>query len=102
MPFFIYILYSTTSDKFYVGYSEDPFRRLSEHNGGKHFKSTSNGRPWILKAAFGVKGNRSDAMKIEKFIKNQKSRTLIEKLIDINFIPSDSLALLVRVPHVRD
>ncbi|MEP2668103.1 MAG: GIY-YIG nuclease family protein [Cyclobacteriaceae bacterium] len=30
--YFIYILYSTGYDKFYVGYSNDPFRRLMEHN----------------------------------------------------------------------
>jgi len=30
--FYIYILYSVSSDKFYVGYTNDPYRRLIEHN----------------------------------------------------------------------
>ncbi|SDD01159.1 Predicted endonuclease, GIY-YIG superfamily [Algoriphagus faecimaris] len=102
MTFFIYVLYSQSINRFYVGHSEDPFRRLTEHNFGKHFKSTTHGRPWILKAVFEVKGERGDALKIEKFIKKQKSRALIEKLIDSNFTPQDFLAQLVRVPHVRD
>ncbi len=41
-------------------------------------------------------------MKIERFIKKQKSRILLEKLIDPNFEPSGFLAQLIRVPHVRD
>jgi putative endonuclease len=42
-----------------------------------------------------------EAMKIEKFIKKQKSRRLIEKLIAGAEL-SGVLAQLVRVPHVRD
>jgi putative endonuclease len=102
MNFFIYIIYSSTIDKYYVGQSEDPFRRLSEHNFGKFHKSTTSGRPWELKAVFEIEGGRGEAMKFESFIKKQKSRTLIEKLIDPDFIPSNSLAQLIRVPHVRD
>jgi len=40
-------------------------------------------------------------MGIEKFIKKQKSRTLIEKLITGGEF-FGILAQLVRVPHVRD
>jgi putative endonuclease len=96
------MIYSSTIDKYYVGQSEDPFRRLSEHNFGKFHKSTNSGRPWELKAVFEIEGGRGQALKIESFIKKQKSRTLIEKLIDPKFIPATSLAQLVRVPHVRD
>lgn len=102
MPFFIYILHSRSTDKYYVGQSEDPFRRLTEHNFGKLHKSTTSGKPWEIQAIFEISGGRGDAIKIESFIKKQKSRKLIEKLIDPQFIPSGSLAQLVRVPHVRD
>jgi putative endonuclease len=40
--------------------------------------------------------------KIENFIKKNKSRTLLEWLIDPHNIPTGQLAQLVRVPHVRD
>ncbi|MDX5339330.1 MAG: GIY-YIG nuclease family protein [Cyclobacteriaceae bacterium] len=102
MSFFIYILYSPSSDKYYVGHSENPFKRLSEHNFGEHHKSTTPGRPWELKAIFEIEGDRGNAIKIEKFIKKQKSRSLIEKLTNPDLIPQGYLAQLVRVPHVRD
>ena len=102
MNFYIYILYSPRFDKFYIGHSEDPWRRIEEHNGGKLHKFTSDYRPWILSAVFKIEGTRGDAGKVEKFIKKQKSRNLIFKLIDPVFIPEGYLTQLVRVPHVRD
>jgi putative endonuclease len=100
--YYIYILYSPSSDKFYVGYSNDFARRLVEHNSSDKITYTSKHRPWILEAVFECGIIESSAMKIEKFIKKQKSKVLIEKLIDKNFIPEGALAQLVRVPHVRD
>ncbi|UJP67033.1 GIY-YIG nuclease family protein [Mongoliitalea daihaiensis] len=102
MDFYIYILHSAAFDKFYIGHSENPWRRVEQHNSGIHHKFTSPFRPWRLAAVFKVGEDRGSAMKIEKLIKKQKSRTLIEKLIDPDFVPENSLAQLVRVPHVRD
>ena len=100
MHFFIYILFSQSTNKYYVGHSEDPIRRLSEHNCGIHQKSTTSGRPWELKAVFEVQGDRGQALKVEGFIKKQKSRKLIELLINPDFIIAGYLDQLVRVPHV--
>lgn len=100
MHFFIYILFSQSTNKYYVGHSEDPIRRLSEHNCGIHQKSTTSGRPWELKAIFEVQGDRGQALKVEGFIKKQKSRKLIELLINPDFIIAGYLDQLVRVPHV--
>ena len=101
MHFFIYILFSQSTNKYYVGHSEDAFRRLAEHNFAVHQKSTTSGRPWELKAVFEVQGDRGQAMKVEGFIKKQKSRRLIEQLLNPDFIPTGYLAQLVRVLHVR-
>jgi len=30
--FFIYIIYSPSADKYYIGHSDDPIRRLVNHN----------------------------------------------------------------------
>ena len=62
---------------------------------------TSKYRPWELVALFKVP-SLSLARKIENFIKKQKSRRLIEYLIDPKNIPEGKLAQLVRVPVVRD
>ena len=100
--YYIYILYSTVSDKFYVGYSTDPQRRLIEHNTKPFNTYTSKHRPWMLKACFECSKDEKETMRIERFIKKQKSRKLLEMLCDNTFIPSGALAKLVRVPDVRD
>ena len=100
--FYIYVLYSASSDKFYVGYSNDPLRRVVEHNTKPFNTYTSKHRPWELKAFFECGEIEADAMRIERFIKKQKSRKMLEQLCDKTFIPTDSLAQLVRVPDVRD
>ena len=100
--FYIYIIYSDAWDKYYVGYSNDPHRRLNEHNTKPFNTFTSKYRPWKLIAIFACGEEEALAMQLEKFIKKQKSRKFIEQLCNPNFIPSGFLAQLVRVPHVRD
>ena len=100
--YYIYILYSATSDLYYVGYTNDYRRRLKEHNEQDFFNTfTSKHRPWILKAAFEVGNVEGEAMKMEKFIKKQKSRKLIEVMIQSEKL-TGVLAQLVRVPEFRD
>jgi len=48
--YFIYIIYSTTSDKYYVGYSDNPIRRLLEHNTKPYTTYTSKHKPRELRA----------------------------------------------------
>ena len=102
MHYYIYILYSASADKYYIGYSNNFIRRLTEHNESERSTYTKKYRPWILKAAFDCGISERDAMRIEKFLKHQKSRKLIETLCGPGYIPEGYLALLVRVPHVRD
>ena len=100
--FYIYFLHSIASDIYYCGHSDDPWRRVVEHNTKPFNTYTSKHRPWSLVAVFECSEVESVAIKIERFIKKQKSRKLIERLIDPGFIPSGFLAQLVRVPHLRD
>ena len=65
-------------------------------------KYTGQTRDWSLRATFTVSNSESEAIRMERFIKKQKSRNLIEQLCNPDFIPSGNLAQLVRVPHVRD
>ena len=99
---YIYILYSTSSDLYYVGYSDNPVRRLEEHNNSPKSTFTSKHRPWVIKAIFEGGNSSSEAMRMERFIKKQKSRKLIENLRNPDFIPRGELAGLIRVPDVRD
>jgi putative endonuclease len=95
--YFIYILYSQSSDKYYVGYSSDPQRRLLEHNTKPFNTYTSKSRPWVLKAVFNCGDEKAVAMKFETYIKKQKSKLFILKLISDRELPP-TLAKLVRVP----
>lgn len=75
----LYILYSKRLDRYYVGYTNDLSRRLTEHNRVKG-KYTDIGFPWILvyKEAFETKRS---AIARERYIKSRKSRSFIIELI---------------------
>ena len=80
--FYIYILNSTRSGKYYIGLTTDVERRLEEHNNPQvKTKYTAKHLPWELKVSFRCSDSRGDGLLIERFIKNQKSRAFIEKLI---------------------
>ena len=77
--FTLYILYSKTIDRYYVGYTNDFERRLSEHNRIKH-KYTDIGIPWILVHSE-IFTTKKEAMQRERLIKSKKSKQFIIELI---------------------
>jgi len=99
--FYLYILYSESSDKYYIGYTRDYRRSFHEHNHSDGDTYTSKHRPWILKAVFACGEIEAEAIRLERFIKKQKSRKLIERIIGGEVL-TGILAQLVSVPHVRD
>ncbi|MEM7372502.1 MAG: hypothetical protein AAF587_28035, partial [Bacteroidota bacterium] len=48
-------------------------------------KFTFKHRPWELKLSFVAGNSRAEAMKIERYIKRQKSRQFIQALIEPTF-----------------
>ena len=102
MKYFIYILYSEKSDIFYVGYTSNIDYRFSQHNETSLDSFTSKHRPWKIMALFLVGEVEAGAIRLERFIKKQKSIPFIKKLVDPDFIPTGAIAQLVRVPHLRD
>ena len=79
MPYYIYILYSKSKNRYYVGHSDNLLRRIPEHNAAR-CKATKFGVPWIL--VFSKSFNsRAEAMKEEYGIKKMKSRKFIERFI---------------------
>ena len=101
MPFYIYIIYSASIDRYYVGYSSNFLVRLNQHNSNSRDKYTGRSKDWELRSVFELK-TASAAMKIERFIKRQKSRKLLERMCLETFNGEEILSELVRVPHVRD
>jgi putative endonuclease len=47
MAYYVYIIESLEDGTFYKGYSEDPLKRLQQHNQGES-KYTSGNMPWKL------------------------------------------------------
>jgi putative endonuclease len=45
--FYVYILYSSSIGKYYVGHTHDVQKRVLQHNAGRT-PSTKSGKPWIL------------------------------------------------------
>jgi putative endonuclease len=79
MEFTVYILQSQQDGSFYIGYTTDLHRRLSEHNSGES-GYTSGKMPW--KVVYSEKCETKTAViKREKFLKNQRNRAFYEKLI---------------------
>jgi putative endonuclease len=71
MQYSVYIIYSATLDKRYIGQTSDLNQRLLRHNAGYN-KSTKLGAPWVLISWTNCE-SRSEAMRLEKKIKNLKS-----------------------------
>ncbi|MEM9325614.1 MAG: GIY-YIG nuclease family protein, partial [Bacteroidota bacterium] len=67
--YYVYIIYSGSSDVYYVGSSSDPEKRLQRHNEGVFNTYTSKRRPWLLEAIFEAGSSRSEAERLERFIK---------------------------------
>ena len=84
MNFFVYIIYSSSLDKYYVGYTFDLKKRLLEHNDGIS-DFTSKASDWLLKYSEPY-SSRELAIKREKEIKKKKSRKYVEWLINSSSI----------------
>ena len=78
--YYLYILYSTSADRFYVGYTTDLAQRVSEHNSSTGARWTRGKGPWRL-VYFEVYETSVEARKRELSIKRKKRRTYLEWLI---------------------
>jgi putative endonuclease len=76
-----YILYSESSSKFYVGFTQtDLEERIAKHNASFYTKSYSGfTNDWILYIDIRCPDNKK-ALSIEKHIKRMKSKKYIENL----------------------
>jgi putative endonuclease len=78
--FTLYILYSASLDRYYIGYTNSMERRLNEHN-RKKGKYTDIGIPWVVVYTEQYL-TKMEAMNREKDIKSRKSKSFIIELIN--------------------
>jgi putative endonuclease len=82
MEYYVYIIFSQSRNRYYIGYTHAPEERLKEHNLGATI-STRSGRPWVLVYTEKFSNKRAAIMR-ENAIKRMKSRKYIENLINSN------------------
>ncbi len=81
MAHWVYILYSRTADRFYVGETANIEVRLEQHRTHRYRGSyTSIAKDWELCVSLDCR-DRTHALAVEWYIKRQKRRGFIERLV---------------------
>ena len=88
---YLYIIYSESLHRYYVGETPNVEIRLAQHK-QHYFKTnfTKAADDWKLSVEYACQ-NRGEALFLEKFIKKMKSRLFIEKIISNPEIFTDLL-----------
>jgi putative endonuclease len=74
--YFVYILYSQIGNRYYIGQTNNIEDRFFRHNNG-YEKSTAPYKPWKLVLML-EKETRSEALILEKKIKNLNTKDLLK------------------------
>ncbi len=74
--FYVYVLQSESDDGFYIGYSTDLRRRLSQHQEGLAF-ATAFRRPWRL-IYYEAYREQQDAIGRERYLKSGGGRRFLK------------------------
>ncbi|KKP68625.1 MAG: hypothetical protein UR66_C0004G0025 [Candidatus Moranbacteria bacterium GW2011_GWE1_35_17] len=77
--YYVYILLSLKDGNFYIGFTEDLKRRVSEHNSGKTF-STKCRKPFEI-IFYEAYRNKYDALRREKYFKTTKGKTTLRSML---------------------
>ncbi len=80
MKYFVYVLKSVKDENLYTGFSENPDKRLKEHNSGKT-KSLYKRRPLIMlyKEEF---NDELEARRRERFLKTGQGRKSLRLILN--------------------
>ncbi|HVO72819.1 MAG TPA: GIY-YIG nuclease family protein [Ignavibacteriaceae bacterium] len=89
--YFVYILYSVSFNRTYVGQTNNLSDRLTKHNSGR-VRSTKAYRPWILIHSEPFL-SRAEAMKKEKWYKLNIGRKKIRELLSLYLAEGNGLSV---------
>jgi len=82
MSYMMYIIYSRSHNRYYIGSTGDMQKRLKKHNSGAT-KSTKLYRPWVLVYVESF-ASKSEACKREIKVKSYKHGEAFKKLLRSN------------------
>jgi putative endonuclease len=89
---FVYIIYSKSVDKYYIGETHDVEKRVNLHNQGNNKSAfTTISDDWKVALKYDCK-DRQEALFLERFSKRMKSRRFIKKVVSSPSILSDILS----------
>jgi putative endonuclease len=74
----VYIIYSESLQRYYIGSTSNLASRLYDHNHHKS-KFTSKGMPWVLVTSFTCDSN-SEALKLEKKNKSRGAKRYLDDI----------------------
>lgn len=77
--YYLYVLQSESTGRYYVGYTKDLEERLRRHNGGRSQFTKARGPFTIVYVE--TYGSRAETMRREADIKRKKSLSYIRQLI---------------------
>ncbi|MBN2271743.1 MAG: GIY-YIG nuclease family protein [Sedimentisphaerales bacterium] len=69
--YYVYILRSVKTKRLYIGHTDDPTRRLEEHNTGRGGRYTRDNGPWTLVYSEPLP-DRASAVRRERYLKSTK------------------------------
>ena len=82
---FVYILFSKSYSKFYIGYTEDIERRLKEHHqGAGHTTSRLGVIELVFYEAF---KNKKDAQRRERYFKTSQGKKTLKLMLQESICP---------------
>jgi putative endonuclease len=77
--FFVYVLLSQKDNNFYIGFSEDITKRLTDHNAGRK-TSTKSRRPLEL-IYYEAHLSKDDALRREAYFKTTKGKSTLKQIL---------------------
>ncbi len=82
--YYIYVLQSLSTQELYIGFTQNPKKRLKTHNKGSNV-STKAGRPWRIIYLEGYL-DKQDALGRELFLKSGSGRRYLNKQLAHYFV----------------
>jgi len=85
IKYYVYLLESKLDNSWYIGYTNDLYRRIEEHNSGKSYY-TKRKIPWEM-IYYEVSFNKYDAIAREKYLKSGMGRRYLKNRLknQLNF-----------------